>query len=97
MNAFDVLFDHHNTLRGLCKKITAMPPTSSERQDGLDELLVELDIHMRIEDELFRPAGDLAAEFCRRVVNRAYPQPWCRTRRKATKSSVAGQHFSHCL
>jgi hypothetical protein len=30
MNAYDVLFDHHNTLRGLCKKITAMPPTSDE-------------------------------------------------------------------
>ena len=33
MNGFEVLFDHHNTLRGLCKKITAMPPTSHERQD----------------------------------------------------------------
>jgi hypothetical protein len=51
MNAYDVLFDHHNTLRGLCKKITAMPPTSDERQETLDELLVELDIHMRIEYE----------------------------------------------
>jgi len=62
MNAFDVLFDHHNTLRGLCKKITAMPPTSIERQHTLDELLVELDIHMRIEDDLFYPAVQAASK-----------------------------------
>src|SRR3954464_10121757 len=62
MNAFAVLFDHHNTLRGLCKKITAMPPTSIERQDTLDELLVELDIHMRIEDDLFYPAVQAASK-----------------------------------
>src|SRR4051794_32268310 len=62
MNAFDVLFDHHNTLRGLCKKITAMPPTSDERRESLDELLVELDIHMRIEDELFYPAVQSASK-----------------------------------
>jgi hypothetical protein len=61
MNAYDVLFDHHNTLRGLCSKITAMPPTSPERRDTLDELLVELDIHMRIEDDLFYPAVQAAA------------------------------------
>jgi hypothetical protein len=62
MNAFDVLFDHHNTLRGLCRKTTAMPPTSSARQDYLDELLVELDIHMRIEDDLFYPAVRAASK-----------------------------------
>jgi hypothetical protein len=62
MNAFDVLFDHHNTLRGLCKRITAMPPTSEDRQETLDELLVELDIHMRIEDELFYPAMQAASK-----------------------------------
>jgi hypothetical protein len=61
MNGFDVLFDHHNTLRGLCKRITAMPPTSNERRDVLDELLVELDIHMRIEDDLFYPAVQAAS------------------------------------
>jgi hypothetical protein len=60
MNAFDVLFDHHNTLRGLCKRITALPPTSDERRDAIDELLVELDIHMRIEDDLFYPAVQAA-------------------------------------
>jgi hypothetical protein len=62
MNAFDVLFDHHNTLRGLCKKITAMPPASDERQETLDEFLVELDIHMRIEDELFYRAVQAASK-----------------------------------
>ena len=62
MNGFDVLFDHHNTLRGLCKTITAMPPTSTERQETLDEFLVELDIHMRIEDELFYPAVQAASK-----------------------------------
>jgi len=62
MNGYDVLFDHHNTLRDLCKKITAMPPTSAERQDTLDELLIELDIHMRIEDDLFYPAVQAASK-----------------------------------
>jgi Hemerythrin HHE cation binding domain len=62
MNAFDVLFDHHDTLRALCKKITAMPPTSDERRDCFDDLLVELDIHMRIEDELFYPAVQAASK-----------------------------------
>jgi Hemerythrin HHE cation binding domain len=62
MNAFDVLFDHHDTLRGLCRKITAMPPTSNERRDTVDELLVELDIHMRIEDDLFYPAVQAASK-----------------------------------
>jgi hypothetical protein len=62
MNAYDVLFDHHNTLRGLCKQISAVAPTSSERQGYLDELLVELDIHMRIEDDLFYPAVQAASK-----------------------------------
>jgi hypothetical protein len=56
MNAYDALIDHHDVLRGLCTKITEMPATSDERQRYLDELLVELDIHMRIEDDLFYPA-----------------------------------------
>ena len=61
MNAYDVLCEHHNVLRGLCKKITELPPTSDERQSFLDELLVELDIHMRIEDDLFYPAMQAAS------------------------------------
>ncbi len=56
MNAYDVLFEHHKVLRGLCGKITALPADCDERRDALDELLIELDIHMRIEDDLFYPA-----------------------------------------
>jgi len=61
MNAYEVLFEHHKVLRGLCKKITAIPPHSDERQSVLDELLMELDIHMRIEDDLFYPAVSAAS------------------------------------
>lgn len=61
MNAFDVLVDHHNVLRSLWKKITAAPADSQERQANLDDLLVELDIHMRIEDDLFYPAVQAAS------------------------------------
>ena len=62
MNAFHVLVDHHNVLRGLCKKITATSKESPDRQEYLDELLVELDIHMRIEDDLFYPAVSAASK-----------------------------------
>lgn len=56
MNAYEVLFEHHKVLRDHCTKITEMPADSDERQEALDELLIELDIHMRIEDDLFYPA-----------------------------------------
>jgi hypothetical protein len=56
MNAYDVLFAHHKVLRDHCTKITEMPADSDARQHALDELLIELDIHMRIEDDLFYPA-----------------------------------------
>ena len=56
VNAYEVLIDHHNTLRGVCKKMTSHRPGSPERQDCIDELLLELDIHLRIEDDLFCPA-----------------------------------------
>jgi hypothetical protein len=56
MRADQVLVEHHTVLRGLCKQITAAPPSSPEGQRLLDQLLVELDIHMRIEDDLFYPA-----------------------------------------
>jgi len=62
MNAYDVLFEHHHVLRGLCRQITGAPPTSDERRDYLDALLVELDIHMRIEDDLFYPAVQAASK-----------------------------------
>lgn len=56
MNAYELLFAHHKVLRELCAKITDIPADSGERQQALDELLIELDIHMRIEDGLFYPA-----------------------------------------
>jgi Hemerythrin HHE cation binding domain len=61
MNAYEVLFDHHKVLRGLCKEISDIPPETEERRCALDELLVELDIHMRIEDDLFYPAVSAAS------------------------------------
>jgi Hemerythrin HHE cation binding domain len=60
MNAYDVLFEHHKVLRKLCEKISDIPAKDEERQAALDELLVELDIHMRIEDDLFYPAVSAA-------------------------------------
>ncbi len=60
MNAYQVLIAHHEVLRVLCKKITATPAAAAERQQHVDELLVELDIHMRIEDDLFYPAVSAA-------------------------------------
>lgn len=56
MNAYTVLHEHHNTLKGLVKKINETPAAAAERQDYLDNLLVELDIHFRIEDDLYYPA-----------------------------------------
>lgn len=62
MRADQVLIEHHTVLRALCAKITATPAQTPERQQHVDELLVELDIHMRIEDELFYPAVSAAGE-----------------------------------
>lgn len=56
MNAYTVLKDHHKVLKGLVKKISATPAVAPERQKYLDDLLVELDIHFRIEDDLYYPA-----------------------------------------
>ncbi len=56
MRADQILIDHHNVLRALCKKITGTPAGSAERQERVDDLMVELDIHMRIEDDLYYPA-----------------------------------------
>ena len=62
MRADQVLIDHHDVLRALCKKIDATPATAPQRQEHVDELLRELDIHMRIEDDLFYPAVSAASE-----------------------------------
>ena len=56
MNAYTVLQDHHKVIKGLIGKISDTPALAPERQDYLDDLLVELDIHFRIEDDLFYPA-----------------------------------------
>ncbi|MCV7314877.1 hemerythrin domain-containing protein [Mycolicibacillus parakoreensis] len=55
-NAYDVLREHHDVLRGLGTRLKAAPVGSAERQRILDELLVEFDIHMRIEDDIYYPA-----------------------------------------
>jgi hypothetical protein len=75
MNGYDVLFEHHKVLRGLCKRISAIPPEWQERQDALDELLVELDIHMRIEDDLFYPAVSAASKLVA-VAHAEHRQVW---------------------
>lgn len=75
MNAYDVLFEHHKVLRGLCEKISAMAPDTDERQDALDELLIELDIHMRIEDDLFYPAVSAASELVA-IAHAEHRQVW---------------------
>jgi hypothetical protein len=75
MNAYDVLFEHHKVLRGLCEKITAIPADTDERQDALDELLIELDIHMRIEDDLFYPAVSAASELVA-IAHAEHRQVW---------------------
>jgi len=56
MRADQVLIEHHNVLRALSKEITGTPAGSAEREERVDNLMVELDIHMRIEDDLFYPA-----------------------------------------
>ena len=75
MNGYDVLFEHHKVLRGLCEKITAIPPDTAERQEALDELLIELDIHMRIEDDLFYPAVSAATELVA-IAHAEHRQVW---------------------
>jgi Hemerythrin HHE cation binding domain len=75
VNAYDVLIEHHVVLRGLCKDITATPPASDEGRRKLDELLLELDIHMRIEDDLFYPAVSAASELVA-IAHAEHRQVW---------------------
>jgi hypothetical protein len=75
MNAYDVLFEHHKVLRHLCETITAIPAASDEREEVLDELLMELDIHMRIEDDLFYPAVEAASELVA-IAHAEHRQVW---------------------
>src|ERR1700757_2229636 len=65
----------HKVLRGLWKKITAIPAETDERQHALDELLMELDIHMRIEDDLFYPAVSAATKLVA-IAHAQHRQVW---------------------
>jgi hypothetical protein len=56
VNAYEVLKDHHVVIKGLGRKITEAPVNSEERHALFDEMLIELDIHFRIEDDLYYPA-----------------------------------------
>lgn len=56
MNAYDLLKEHHIVIKGLGRKISDAPVNSEERHALFDDLLVELDIHFRIEDDLYYPA-----------------------------------------
>lgn len=56
MNAYDVLKEHHIVIKGLGRKITDAPVNSQERHALFDNMLIELDIHFRIEDDLYYPA-----------------------------------------
>ena len=56
VNAYDVLKEHHIVLKGLGAKISGLPVNSQERHDLFGDMLIELDIHFRIEDDLYYPA-----------------------------------------
>ena len=56
MNAYDVLKEHHIVIKGLGRKVSEAPVNSEERHALFDEMLMELDIHFRIEDDLYYPA-----------------------------------------
>jgi hypothetical protein len=56
VNAYDVLKEHHVVIKGLGRKISDAPVNSEERHALFDDLLIELDIHFRIEDDLYYPA-----------------------------------------
>ncbi|GFG64420.1 hypothetical protein MKUB_19100 [Mycobacterium kubicae] len=62
MNAYEVLKEHHVVLKGLGRKVSEAPVNSEERHSLFDEMLMELDIHFRIEDDLYYPALAAASE-----------------------------------
>ncbi len=61
MNAYDVLKQHHIVLKTLGKRVSEAPLGSEERRALLDDMLIELDIHFRIEDDLYYPALNAAS------------------------------------
>lgn len=57
MKADQVLIAHHMVLRGLLTRLAATSDAQGRRRRRLlDELVAELGVHVRIEDELFYPA-----------------------------------------
>ena len=54
--ADEVLFEHHELLRRLFRRIEDMSPEDPQRRDLLRTLASELEIHEHIEDEIFYPA-----------------------------------------
>ncbi|OSC37501.1 hemerythrin domain-containing protein [Mycobacterium decipiens] len=62
MNAYDVLRQHHSVLKGLGRKVSEAPVNSEERHVLFDEMLIELDIHFRIEGDLYYPALSAASK-----------------------------------
>ncbi len=54
--AVEVLFDHHEVLRGFLGKLAAMAPSDRRRRDCLRALAVEFDIHEVVEEKIFYPA-----------------------------------------
>jgi hypothetical protein len=62
VNAYDVLKEHHVVIKGLGRKVSEAPVNSEERHNLFDEMLIELDIHFRIEDDLYYPALGAATE-----------------------------------
>ncbi|GAB7144192.1 hemerythrin domain-containing protein [Mycobacterium riyadhense] len=62
MNAYEVLKEHHVVIKGLGRKVSEAPVNSEERHALFDEMLIELDIHFRIEDDLYYPALAAASD-----------------------------------
>lgn len=56
LRADEVLFEHHQFLRGLFAEIRGMGRENPERRDLLRLLASELEIHEHVEDEIFYPA-----------------------------------------
>jgi nitrite reductase/ring-hydroxylating ferredoxin subunit len=54
--ADEVLFEHHELLRRMFRRIEDMHPDDPQRRDLLRTLASELEIHEHIEDEIFYPA-----------------------------------------
>ena len=55
-DANEVLAAHHRMLKGLTDQIDSAEAGSAEHRGLIDQLVLELDIHMQIEDSLYYPA-----------------------------------------